>query len=300
MASLKKEFEEFNDAVSKRNKLLLSLQEFINEVDKAIREARASCESEEIRKLAQKFSQVSAAKTDIDNACNSAKAYASHLYEFFYIGREDETREKIENELQKGNANPMNDFYDKICKHLMMSQEKYSTFKLDCAAASKSSGTAACKCKVEGNKLNADKKIGGTIGGIGAAAGIGAGITFSIIAGVFTFGTGTLVGLVTTAAVTTTAGIATGVGTIIYAVDCTKGEKKLNEISKILESLSDKADSLKMEVSKVHQISKKLKDIAHKNFKMELKINIVNTVHVNLKAASEEVESMTHFSKFYS
>ena len=281
MASLQREFEEFNHTVSKRTTLLGELQESINE---DIRAAWAICRSEEINKLARKFRQVSAAKTDIINACDSVKAYASHLKDFYYIGKEDETRAEIEEELQKGNANPLNDFYSKICEHLIMSQEKYSTFKSNCGVVLKSSETAACKCKEEGNKF----KKGKTIGGVTVF--VTTGIALYIIAGVPTFGTGAFAGLC----------IWTGIGALIDAVDCYRAEKQLNKISEIFGSLSDKADSLKSEASKVHRISKKLRDIAHKNFRMELKINIVNTVNVNLKTSPEEVEKKICFSKFYS
>lgn len=119
----------------------------------------------------------------------------------------------------------MESFYDDLCSHLTKAKELYSTFKSDCKDASKCAGKAALKCKREGDRLNSNKKVSTAVGGGLAVAGVGIGVVLSKVAGIFSFGIGTVVGLATTAAVTTTAGIAAGVETTIYAVDCHLAEK---------------------------------------------------------------------------
>lgn len=185
------------------------------------------------------------------------------------------------------------DFYDDICRHLKEAQNKYSTFESDCREASRFAGRAASACKREGDRLNRNKKIGGVVGGGVAAAGIGTGVALSVVAGIFTFGVGTVIGLATTAAASTVAGVVTGVGTAIYAVDCHLAERKLDEVSRNFDSLTRKAECLQDEVPKVHDATKKLQDLANEHFNRPINITVIKKyivdVHVKMDEAKKEV-----------
>ena len=287
-------FHEFNECVSTRGTLVVAFQEFISEVISMAEEADSSCNSSEIKKLARTVSEISATQRAVKEACASAKNYAEHLSKFFYIGKEDEKRDYILDQLRKGNPTPLETFYNDICKHLMDAQDKYSTFESDCREASKTSGKAADACKEEGKRLNRNKKIGSVVGGTVATAGVGTGIVLSAVAGIFTFGVGTVVGLATTAAVATTAGVATGIGTGVYAVDCHFAERNFNKISKNFDSLTRKADSLNDEVHKAHKVTKKMQDLANQHFKREIEVvvqqKIVVNVFVTLEKAQNELD----------
>eukprot|EP00118_Oscarella_pearsei_P003318 m.13880 g.13880 ORF g.13880 m.13880 type:complete len:298 (+) comp25279_c0_seq1:286-1179(+) len=69
------------------------------------------------------------------------------------------------------------------------------------------------------------------VGGAASAVGLAAGTTLSIVAGVFTFGIGAIVGLSVTAGVTTVTGIGAAVGTAVLADDCSDVIRKCDTLS---------------------------------------------------------------------
>ena len=89
-------------------------------------------------------------------------------------------------------------------------------------------------------------------------AGVGGGVTVSIIAGVFTFGIGTIIGLSLTAAGAAAAGLVTGVGTAVATGFIAKGfadtEKGFEELQSVFEHLVRAASSIKDAVDSVHII----------------------------------------------
>ena len=126
--------------------------------------------------------------------------------------------------------------------------------------ASKDSSSAAEVCKHQAirarSRRRATQAVGGTASAVVMATGIGGGVAASIVAGMFTFGIGTIVGLSITAAAATVGGL--GIGGTAAAVtawaanDYHKAEKGFTEIQITFDSMADIASSVKAAVDRVH------------------------------------------------
>ena len=147
---------------------------------------------------------------------------------------------------------PLEKLIEKIETSSNEAQKFYRELRSDCERAGRSCTTAAGACRrkaeEEKTKKNVTKAVGGTAAAGAIATGVGAGVATSIIAGVFTFGIGTVVGLGLTAAGATVAGAATGTaiaaGTHALASEYEKAGDKFNAAASSFNSLS--TDSTKL------------------------------------------------------
>ena len=140
--------------------------------------------------------------------------------------------------------------------------------------------------------------MGGTASAALIAGGVGTGVTLSVIAGVFTFGIGTVVGLSVTAVATGVAGVGAGVGagisTSMLADHFDKAKVAfsdlISEFNELLHNASSMRESCLMIRKRLCTISNKIDDIKfHKQQKhtMQLICDELDLLCSKLKEHSE-------------
>ncbi len=129
-------------------------------------------------------------------------------------------------------------------KSLADSEVIYETLKSYCNDARRSCDAAEYKLKKEGESAQSKKTAAQVTGGVLGTAGIGTGVALSVVAGIFTFGIGTVVGLATTAAVASAAGIGAGVAGAVYAQQYSESAENFKKLSKNFSQLSSHAIAL--------------------------------------------------------
>ena len=143
------------------------------------------------------------------------------------------------------NYQPLKEFITEIGSNLAKATEFYGQFSDSCSKAITGACDAEWQCKEDAreakNKKIAAKVVGGTATTAAIAAGVGTGVALSVVAGVFTFGIGTIIGLGATAAGATAAGVGAGAigaaATHHIASDYEEKEKVLEELKESFRSL---------------------------------------------------------------
>lgn len=129
-----------------------------------------------------------------------------------YGSGEMEVTRRVKKEFSHGNLDPLRHF---MCCHLARTEEFSVEFREACRDISRCSMEAAMECKYKTreaqNKKLASRVVGGMASGVLLATDIGGGVTVvtaaaSVVAGVFTYGVGTVVGLGITAGVVIVSG----------------------------------------------------------------------------------------------
>ena len=130
-------------------------------------------------------------------------------------------------EVKEGDFDGLKDFLEKLGSLLSACEENYQLFEEDLKEFYKNANTAAAMCDRLSREADFKKRVtqagGGTVAAgllaTGVGAGVGAaGVTASVIAGLFTFGIGTAVGLaVTGAAVAGTTAAAGATAAVVTA-----------------------------------------------------------------------------------
>ena len=127
-------------------------------------------------------------------------------------------------------------------------QQYYHELESDCGRASRSCITAAGTCRRraedEERKKNVTKVVGGTAAAGAITTGVGVGVAASVVAGIFTFGIGTIVGLGLTAAGATVASVATGAGIHALASKYSEAQDKFENAAYSFRSLSSDSERL--------------------------------------------------------
>ena len=186
---------------------------------------------------------------------------------------------KIQGEVTKGNFRCVENFLAELKTKMADCEKTYHLFNENCTKVQTSSTEAAAECSKQAEKADTTKTrtqaVGGSVAagllatGVGGAVIGGVGIAASVVAGVFTFGIGTPIGLIITGAAVTglagTAGVATAVTTGVIASKYDKFVKKLRQIKESFDKLYESAcslvknlDDLKVQVDSLDYVIKYL------------------------------------------
>ena len=138
----------------------------------------------------------------------------------------------------------------KMKKNIVASEQKYDKFSESNAAFVNNCRLAAEECQKLAEEQKTKQKITQVAGGLGTAAVGAAGITTTILVGVFTFGVGFAVGLPLTIAATAATASAAGITTAVLAQHFGKG-------AELFEEASDKAGRLQKHTSLIQENLKK-------------------------------------------
>ena len=128
--------------------------------------------------------------------------------------------------------------FEKGNKSLADSEEVYETLVSYCKYAEGSCDTAARKLEQEAESVSSKKTTAYVTGAVLGTACIGTGIALSVVAGIFTLGIGTVVGLATTAAVASAAGIGSSVAGAVIGGQYSESVENFKKLSNNFRELS--------------------------------------------------------------
>lgn len=235
--------------------------------------------------------------TALKTAQTSANTVIEAANTFFSFADLDESMTEQINEFYKnGNYTDINKYFDQTKKYLQRIQEvhtefkeKYELAKINCSITESIDEKKA----TAQNKKKVTRAIGSGAAVVGAGI-VGVGVVLSIVAGVFTFGVGTIVGLSLTGAAAIGTGfvgfVAAGATTYVLAENYKEVEKVFQELAQDFESL----DSFTTKVgSNMEEIMQQLTHI-------EKEVEILKTNHMTVEQGeSDATFESTQFSKAF-
>ena len=142
--------------------------------------------------------------------------------------------------IECGNFAALEECIDDLKGYIVTCERSYQEAMESFRKLEESSDRAASYCEEQARKERAKKNATKVVGGAAAtgalAAGVAGGVAASVVARIFTFGIGTIVGLSLTAAGSVVAGsgiaAATGVATHCIASDFAESERNFRELSR--------------------------------------------------------------------
>ena len=216
------------------------------------------------RELKQKLKEC---KLNLRTAQKSGAIFVRNAQSFFhYADLNKKQVDSIKRSYKSGCKKDIRDYIKQIWQLLQRAQtshkefmEKYNTAKESCDGIveyCESKKTAARNKKIATRVVGSGAAVAGA-GVAGAAGVVGAGVAASVVAGVFTFGIGTVVGLAITGAAAGTVGVVTagaaGATTYFVSRNFEKLEKIFRDLSCKFEMLTDKISGLGLTMEKVVQ-----------------------------------------------
>ena len=186
-------------------------------------------------------------------AVENAHNFVSKIDDFtFYCSREDRITTAM-NAVKSGNFGPLAELVDQLHETLRQAEEFHREFQQACQTSSLNSRAAAEFYKGKTTKARNKKRATGVIGGTAAAGAfsgvlVSGGIAASVLVGLFTFGTGAVIGLSLTAGALGAGGIVTTIATGAIVIKFRNTEKSFNELSEIFDYLVDGAFKLEDQV----------------------------------------------------
>ncbi len=198
-------------------------------------------------------------RTEARKLVNCTYAYVDRINDLFFYGSRRDIQ-RIKTGIENDNFEPLKNFIDDLCRYITNADHKFKKFKKAFETVKTSCTQAALECNHKAieatSKKTATKAIGGVASGVAIVGGVGTGVVLSVVAGIFTFGIGAVVGLSLTAAGTivagTTVGAAGAIGTHLLSSNFEDDEKKLS-------SLADTYDQLLRNISDKHNNCLKLR-----------------------------------------
>ena len=232
--------------------------------------AKLSCAIRETNKALAKINAIegesAAQNRDICQRLQSAIAKAQSfnaMVERLSTINDQELIATINEELQcqPPNQQPLRDYIRNLEEITRKVQQFYSEFSSACTTAIEQANDAIeiyeKKVTAARNKKRTTLVGGGAATTVAFGVGVGTGIALSVVAGVFTFGAGTIIGLSVTAAGVAAAGIGAGAlvatGTVYVASDFAKSETAFRELKDNVASMEKIGTELQQAVQSLHR-----------------------------------------------
>ena len=281
------------------------INSFTNEIGKFVKQIYGFADTvisviEKINKLDIDESELKQKRREcvvkLETAGTSANTFIESAKNFFiYADLDPDQEATIKEYYRTGNYEGIKSHINKVQAFLEQTHECYEEFmkKFSEAKASCDGITEKCAAKKTDarNKKIAARVAGGGVAVAGAGAGVvGVGVAASLVAGVFTFGTGTAVGLAITgaAAGVVTAGTA-GATTYLVSHNFEKLEKTFGDLSSEFEEVAKDVSDLGSIMDKGLQ---KLK-VTDKNLDMLMKN------HITAQQGDEDEFDYKQFTKAF-
>ena len=200
----------------------------------------------------RKVSEIQEVTQSIRSVANSAVLFVDSVDDLYYYCMKTNFSE-IKASAYNKDLNPLLKFVALMDGFLKSIGIKYESFQADCRTAIKECNAAAdrcCRLQAEARTRRDATRI---IGGVATATTIVGGTAASIIAGVFTLGIGTAIGLPLTAAASFTAGAATHVVSEEFAGServFRKYSHKFSSLTSLALDINDRAAQVHREVER--------------------------------------------------
>ena len=248
------------DIVKEGSELLESIDAFTRKFTKSVDDAIAKIDKIKHSKVTQ-ANKVRFSFQSFRLVVENASSYVDKVDDFNYYSSNNDKITRVKRAVRNGKFQPLKDLVDQLQQSLAKAQEFYDEFIKACNESSKDSSDEAAKCQHLAITARSNKRATRAIGGTAATAALGGGIALSVVAGVFTFGIGAVVGLSLTAAGLGAGGLVTSIATGVIAKDFNETEKEFRELSRIFNSLASGAFSLYDQVLQLHTIVKSISTV---------------------------------------
>ena len=194
-------------------------------------------------------------RVNLGTATRNAFYFVNKIDEFMWYAQDSERMAKVTADVRQGNFGELDLLLRQLSDCLEQAMEYYAIFKESCNQAKRECETGAEICASKSRETRLRKKKtqikGGVLAGAGlsgAAAVAAGGTVASVVAGIFTAGIGTVVGLAVTAGVTavTLGGVGTtaAIATVVVANSCDDLLKKFQQLGRAFGMAADSADQL--------------------------------------------------------
>ena len=164
------------------------------------------------------------------------------LLEFAFL--DEDKYQKMVRHIQEDDHVPVREYVELVKEYWIKTVQCFESFKALYKEAIKIISKTETSIEVQEARARSQKTttqvVGGTVAGAGIAGGVGIGVATSVLAGIFTFGVGAIVGLSITAVGTAVGGTAVGVGTVYKAV------KQLKELETLARGLRQMHEEMKL------------------------------------------------------
>ena len=221
-------------------------------------------------------------------ACEKFYQFVDAVDDIYYYGKNEEIMKKIREGIQVNNFSELAALIEQLQFYITNAQQAFETAMKACKNVQMDSMQAADDCKMKAQTAKTRKRttraIGGTLASSALVVGTAGGVAASVVAGVFTFGIGAIVGLSITAAVATVggAGIATATGALTHhiASQFDRSEIAFREMSDALNPVCNKTSNM---ISELHNLETVLKSISRntKNTECAHKTHSVTTLSIS-------------------
>lgn len=167
--------------------------------------------------------------------------FVDSVDDVYWYGRDQSRMTRICEGIQRGDYQELRDFTDLLTRSLSAAEGYYQESVKAFHRAETSSLNGAEHCRTVAREARSKeittKAVGGTVAAGAIVAGTAGGVAASVVAGLFTFGIGTIVGLSLTAVGSVAAGAAVGTGvsvaTHVIASDFNELEEKFTCLSRL-------------------------------------------------------------------
>ena len=227
--------------------ILTVLREFVGTLRNELSNVCAGIENINGESYCRKI-QIYDVKDSIKSVADSAEVFVDSVDDLYYYCMTTNFSE-IKEDSAKGKMEPLLNFIVLMDKYLQQIGIKYQSFRTDCRTAMRECGAAAERCCRLQAEANTKKNVSRVIGGTATTATIVGGTIASVVAGVFTLGIGTAIGLPITAAAATTVGTVTH----LVAEDYAKMEDVFRSYSTKFSSLLSLAIDIKDKAAFAHR-----------------------------------------------
>lgn len=212
-------------------------------------------------------------RDNVKRVVDRSLAYVKIFADFCFFGRDENRLKRIREKLQGDDLGELTDFIDQLKTFLEKLQKSYEDVKAATDDFFSTVQKAVQNCRDQERRENVKKNTTRAVGGVATAgllaAGVGTGVTLSIVAGVFTFGVGTIVGLALTAAGTAVVGTGLAAGTGVathytaahFAGEQSKCEKLNDSCNKVLSSATCMDDQIRALGVEVETIATNLENV---------------------------------------
>ncbi len=232
------------ETVDNTTELVCSLETFSGKVVSAVDHGIAKIDAIKHCKIRHE-TKAKIACQDLATVAEKAFTYISSVDDLFWYGRDETRMGEVKDALRRGDFAPLDDFIDQLQRCLTTAEGFYTEFNeantKAVASAVIAAETCSHKATLARSKKRAARALGGTLATGAIVAGTAGGVAASVVAGVFTFGVGTIVGLGITAVASTAAGAAVGTGaavaTCVIADDFDTTAREFRELSITFDSL---------------------------------------------------------------
>lgn len=258
------------ETIDKLPILLESLRTFSDKVVLAIEKSRSVIQSE-----LKHEPTIMEACENLQIMAQNACSFVEKVDDLFKHGQSEARLERVKAAIGCNDFNPLIAFVSDLQCYLRDAWQLYIEFDQASRVATCSCVRASENCRHRSGEARRDKKktriIGGTVAAGTISAGIIGGVVVSVVAGVFTFGIGTVVGLSLTAAGSFVAGAAVGTTTaVVTHVKASSYQKLVNVFTEldadfvslglIAEDMGRKATDvhMKLQLIKEHSINLKV------------------------------------------